>query len=85
MKATKLPSGNWRCRAYDKQTKKCKSFTAPTRKEAEYLAAEWLNEKSSPKRISNETVRQCVQNYIKSKENILSPSSIRGYYIKMFA
>lgn len=81
MKATKLPSGNWRCRAYDKQTKKCKSFTAPTRKEAEYLAAEWLNEKSSHKRISDETVRQCVQNYIKSKENILSPSSVRGYYI----
>lgn len=81
MKATKLPSGNWRCRAYDRQTKKCKSFTAPTRKEAEYLATKWLNEKSSPKRISNETVRQCVQNYIKSKENILSPSSVRGYYI----
>lgn len=81
MKATKLPSGNWRCRAYDKQTKKCKSFTAPTRKEAEYLATKWLNEKSSPKRISDETVRQCVQNYIKSKENILSPSSVRGYYI----
>lgn len=81
MKATKLPSGNWRCRAYDKRTKKCKSFTAPTRKEAEYLAAEWLNEKSSHKRISDETVRQCVQNYIKSKENILSPSSVRGYYI----
>lgn len=81
MKATKLPSGNWRCRAYDRQTKKCKSFTAPTRKEAEYLAAEWLNEKSSHKRISDETVRQCVQNYIKSKENILSPSSVRGYYI----
>lgn len=81
MKATKLPSGNWRCRAYDRQTKKCKSFTAPTRKEAEYLAAEWLNKKSSHKRISDETVRQCVQNYIKSKENILSPSSVRGYYI----
>lgn len=81
MKATKLPSGNWRCRAYDKQTKKCKSFTATTRKEAEYLATKWLNEKSSHKRISDETVRQCVQNYIKSKENILSPSSVRGYYI----
>lgn len=38
MKATKLPSGSWRCRAYDKKTKKCKSFTASTKKKLNY----WL-------------------------------------------
>lgn len=81
MKATKLPSGNWRCRAYDNKTKKCKSFTAPTKKEAEYLAAEWLNGKNQKRSLSRETVAQCVRNYIESKENILSPSSIRGYLI----
>lgn len=81
MKATKLPSGNWRCRAYDNKTKKCKSFTAPTKKEAEYLAAEWLNGKTQKRSLSRETVAQCVRNYIESKENILSPSSIRGYLI----
>jgi integrase len=81
MKATKLPSGNWRCRAYDNKTKKCKSFTAPTKKEAEYLAAEWLNDKNQKRSLSRETVAQCVRNYIESKENILSPSSIRGYLI----
>lgn len=81
MKATKLPSGNWRCRAYDNKTKKCKSFTAPTKKEAEYLASEWLNGKNQKKILSYETVAQCVRNYINSKENILSPSSIRGYLI----
>lgn len=81
MKATKLPSGNWRCRAYDNKTKKCKSFTAPTKKEAEYLASEWLNGKTQKRSLSRETVAQCVRNYIESKENILSPSSIRGYLI----
>lgn len=81
MKATKLPSGNWRCRAYDNKTKKCKSFTAPTKKEAEYLATEWLNGKNQKRSLSRETVAQCVRNYIESKENILSPSSIRGYLI----
>lgn len=81
MKATKLPSGNWRCRAYDNKTKKCKSFTASTKKEAEYLAAEWLNGKNQKRSLSRETVAQCVRNYIESKENILSPSSIRGYLI----
>ena len=80
MRATKLPSGNWRCRAYDNNTKKCKSFTASTKKEAEYLASEWLNDKSK-KNIVDETVQQCVKSYIESKENILSPSSIRGYLI----
>lgn len=81
MKATKLPSGNWRCRAYDNKTKKCKSFTAETRKEAEYLASQWLNEKQEKKSLHKETVEECVKAYIESKENILSPSSIRGYYI----
>jgi integrase len=81
MKATKLPSGNWRCRAYDNSTKKCKSFTAPTRKEAEYLASEWLNGKAQNRSRIYETVAQCVKEYIDSKENILSPSSIRGYLI----
>lgn len=81
MKATKLPSGNWRCRAYDNKTKKCKSFTATTKREAEYLASEWLNGKNQKKNLSHETVAQCVRSYIDSKENILSPSSIRGYLI----
>lgn len=31
-KAKKLPSGNWRVQAYDKDTQKYKSFTAPSKK-----------------------------------------------------
>ena len=80
MKATKLPSGNWRCRAYDNKTKKCKSFTAETKREAEYLASQWLNEKTTYT-SSKSTVYDTVKSYIESKENLLSPSSIRGYLI----
>lgn len=52
-KAKKLPSGNWRCEAYlgrdtnGKQIKK--SFTAPTRKEAEYLVSQYVLEKKHDK------------------------------------
>lgn len=80
MQAKKLPSGNWRCRAYDNKTKSTKSFTAETKREAEYLAMEWLNE-GATKPPSKQTVKQCVEEYIESRENILSPSSIRGYLI----
>ena len=49
-KAKKLKSGNWRCLVYDYTDENGKrhyeSFTAETKKEAEYLAAEFaLNKK----------------------------------------
>lgn len=44
------------------------------------MALEWLNGKNLSVK-STETVRECLQNYINSKENLLSPSSIRGYNI----
>ena len=44
-KAKKLPSGSWRAQAYDytddSGKRHYKSFTAPTRKEAEFMAAEY--------------------------------------------
>ena len=40
--AKKLPSGNYRVRVYDKATEKYKSFTAPTKREAERLASDYL-------------------------------------------
>lgn len=44
-KAKKLPSGNYRCQVFshkDAQGKKIyKSFTAPTKRQAELLAVEW--------------------------------------------
>lgn len=78
MKAKKLPSGNWRARAYDNETKKCKSFTAETKKEAELMALKWLNDKK--RNQSNiRTVGECIDEYIAGKENILSPTSIASY------
>lgn len=80
-KIEKLPSGNYRIRVYDKTTNSRKSFTAPTKAEVKFLAAEWENgikAKATPKNL---TVDEAVQEYIRSKENILSPSSIRGYEI----
>lgn len=77
MKAVKLPSGSFRCQAYANGERK--SFTAPTKKEAELMAIEWQNGKrSKPKAV---TLGQAVKEYIESKENLLSPSSVRGYYI----
>lgn len=81
--AKKLPSGNWRVRAYDRATESTKSFTASTKKAAELAAIQWLNGlKSKNENINRKlTVRQAVREYIDSKNNILSPSSIRGYEI----
>ena len=80
-KPQKLPSGNWRVRAYvgtDASGKKTmKSFTAPTKKEAEYMAASYLAErKEAPAEM---TVGKAIDKYIESKSNILSPATIRSY------
>ena len=80
MKAKKLPSGNWRARAYYTVNgeKKCKSFTAETKKEAEYLASMFLM-KTKEKIKCGMTVGEAVDEYINSKENILSPTTIDSY------
>ena len=77
-KAKRLPSGNYRVRVYDKDTKKYKSFTAETKKEAELLAVEWLNNKLSANR-SNKTLRHAIDEYISERTNILSPATISKY------
>ncbi len=41
---------------------------------------EWLNEKQAQV-STGKTVEDCVKEYIDSKENLLSPSSVRGYLI----
>ena len=79
--AKKQTSGNWRIRIYvgdDQNGKhKYKSFTAPTKKEAEFLAAQYnLKRKEKPKGI---TVGDAIDGYITSKENVLSPTTIICY------
>lgn len=80
-KAKKLPSGSWRVNLYvgtdDNGKRIYKSFTAETKKEAEFLAAEYnLKRKEKPKGI---TVGDAIDGYIASKENVLSPTTISGY------
>ena len=78
-KAKKLPSGSWRCRAYlgtDENGKKIiKSFTAPTKKEAEFLASQYLNEKHS--QGEDRTFLQVYTDMIELKRPALSPGTYR--------
>lgn len=79
--AKKLPSGNWRARAIIKNvdgTRSFKSFTAATKKEAEFLAAEYENSHNYDN-TPEITLEAAAQRYIESKRNVTSPSTIRGY------
>lgn len=84
-KKNQLPSGSIRIQVYDYTDvdgkKHYKSFTAPTRQEAKYLAAEWKAGRAGkkPDRI---TLYEAVGRYIEAKTGVLSPSTITAY-IKM--
>lgn len=76
--AKKLPSGNYRVRVHIGNGK-YKSFTAERKADAEYAANLYLQtykDKRSPTKI---TVGEAIDQYIDSKSNILSPSTIREY------
>ena len=80
--AKKLPSGSWRVNLYIGKTpdgkRQYKSFTADTKKEAEFLAAQY-NQNHIDVNRSELPLSAAVERYIKSKENVLSPSTVRGY------
>lgn len=82
-KAKKLPSGNWRVQVLDKKINgknKMKSFTAKTKKEAEYLAAEWKRNKNDEKeQTPSLTLRQAIDKYTELKKSVLSPSTLLNY------
>lgn len=82
--AKKLPSGAWRVQLYTGKTpdgkRQYKSFTAASKKEAEFLAAQY-NQLNIDVCRSEMLLSEAVKRYIKSKENILSPSTVRGYYV----
>ena len=82
--AKKLPSGSWRVRAYIGKDAEgnhiYKSFTATTKKQAEFLAAEFLAKKKAlPESM---TVGEAIDRYIASKDGVLSPSTISSYKMK---
>lgn len=80
--AKKLPSGSWRVLAYlgkDAAGRPIRmSFTADTKKEAEYQAAEYIakNQKAHDKDLK---VKEAIDRYITAKTAVLSPSTIRAY------
>lgn len=75
-KAKKLPSGSWRVQVCKDGAKR--SFTAGSKKEAEYQAAAWVRSAEEEK-IENITIGAAMEKYCKDKENVLSPATIRGY------
>ncbi len=89
--AKKLPSGAWRALVYShtefipqqdggiKKVRRYESFTAETKKEAEYQAAKFALDKKRASKASHFTVGEAIDQYIESKTNVLSPATIREY------
>lgn len=82
--AKKLPSGSWRVQVYagkDAAGKpQYRSFTRPTKKEAEFEALQWqMHYKEVARDTTAMTLAEAMDKYIASKDGILSPSTIRGY------
>lgn len=81
-KAKRLPSGSWRVQVFSHTTengkKVMKSFTAPTKKEAELLAAEF-NFKKDRIAHGKMSLADAMDRYLESKSNVLSPNTLRGY------
>lgn len=82
--ARQLPSGAYRVQVFagyvyvdGKKKRKYESFTAPTKRKAEKMAAEWNDARIA--RGKDLTVHDAIDRYIAAKEGVLSPSTIRGY------
>lgn len=73
-KAKKLKSGNWRVQMMVDGTRR--SFTAPTKQEAETEAMRWKVSSETP---ALGTLGQAMMSYIESRESVLSPSTTRRY------
>lgn len=89
--AKKLPSGSWRCRVYshtDASGKKVyKSFTVADpsnkgRRKCEAMASEWAESKELKRLTGSKeslTFGDALDQYIDSRQNVLSPTTIRDY------
>ena len=82
-KPKKLPSGQWNARGYFKDPVTGKeyrpSFTATTKAEAARMVANWQAEKERLTRPQEMKIAECIDRYIMSKENTLSPATIKTY------
>lgn len=83
MKATQLPSGNFRVQVvagHDANGKRIvKSFTAEKEWEALKMADDFLQGTHHETVKESMTVKDALEYYISSRNNILSPSTIYGY------
>lgn len=81
--AKKLPSGSWRVQAYagkDANGKRIiKSFTAPSKKKAEFMASQYVLNKPAPAAEDSIQFGEAMDKYIAGRESVLSPSTIREY------
>ncbi|MBQ1536595.1 MAG: site-specific integrase [Ruminococcus sp.] len=78
--ARKLPSGNYRCRVWDKYSQKYKSFTAPTKKAAERAAQEYLDSAALAAEYANDMLfKDAAEQYIEQRRATLSPTTIHLY------
>ena len=86
-KASKCPSGNWRVQLYcgkDKNGKRIlESFTAPTRKEAEHMAAAFDGDRkhrAADRAAGRIQLAEAMDTYIETCRAMgRSPATIRGY------
>lgn len=80
-KAKKLPSGNWRVQAsvvVDGNLIR-RSFTDASKDKAELSAKEWQVKQEELYSSENITLAEAMKRYIESKENVLSPSTVKAY------
>lgn len=82
--AVRLPSGRWRVKAYDYKDKDGKehyvSFTADTKKEAEYQALLFsMNKKKIKTENQDLTLEKAMLKYCEMKSNVLSPTTLANY------
>ena len=81
--AKKLPSGSWRCQVYDYTDetgqKHYKSFSAETKKEAEYLAASYKVKRTKSTYSVSLTFGQAANKYLRDRRHVISPGTYREY------
>ena len=80
-RAKKLPSGSWRVQVYtgmENGKRKYISITAPTEKEANYAALQYQMGVDRKARVGK-TVGEAIDEYIASRDGVLSPTTIQAY------
>lgn len=81
-KITKTKSGKYRTLVFylDKDGNRCrKSFTHEDKNTVKFLAADFLANQKDSRKDSQMTVGEAMKRYVDSKENVLSPATIRNY------